>query len=349
MIKYLYMKFAGNMHMTLKLLVVAALFMHIGYLIIFALMGAEKLVVTNIFSVITYILLVVIVFEDSQNLKIAMAIFQFEVLFHAVICMLVLGYGFGFELLFFAMLVNLLLIANSHSKLTYFMLMATVSMFIVLFWLLFDNRVDTGFWSHFLFTYNFVLVAVVFVLMTDLLEVSNSFELLNVKKQRSILKDMANKDPLTGLLNRKSLDIFVQDYLHNDVNFAVIIGDIDNFKMINDTYGHNAGDDALVRIASVFKSVFRHNDFVCRWGGEEFLIIIYDVEPNIAFETMNRAKSLITQTPLNFENKKIELTLTYGMVTHIKGSDINIEQMIKKADDLLYKGKKSGKNRIVTS
>ncbi|QCD45646.1 GGDEF domain-containing protein [Campylobacter mucosalis] len=166
-----------------------------------------------------------------------------------------------------------------------------------------------------------------------------------LKDERDELERLSKHDYLTGLLNRRSIEHIIKykPKIFKKPNSVLIMGDIDNFKFINDTYGHNWGDRVLQDIATTLKKIFRKDDFICRWGGEEFLIII--PEANIEF-----IHSLPKRLLKNISNNKLpsgaSVTMTFGMVIFLNGFDDNFTQMIKKADELLYRGKKNGKDRV---
>ena len=126
--------------------------------------------------------------------------------------------------------------------------------------------------------------------------------------------------------------------------FTMILGDIDDFKRVNDTYGHDAGDLVLVSVANTIQNTVRSNDAVCRWGGEEILILVDD-DLDSASLAAERIRKSIEQMEVAFEGKKIKVTMTFGIAESIPG--YKIEHLIQQADDKLYYGKKHGKNQVV--
>ena len=166
--------------------------------------------------------------------------------------------------------------------------------------------------------------------------------------QNEQLDEMAHKDPLTHLLNRRSMSGYLQrsmDVLRtNGKRFSLILGDIDDFKHINDTYGHDAGDLVLVTVSQILTESIRDGDVVCRWGGEEILILIND-PVETASMAAERIRKRIESSVTTFEGQPIKITMTFGISESIPG--YRIEQLIQQADDKLYKGKKSGKNCVV--
>lgn len=154
-----------------------------------------------------------------------------------------------------------------------------------------------------------------------------------LKKELAKYKEMAYKDTLTSLNNRRSLES-ISDY------DCLILGDIDHFKIINDTYGHLVGDEVLVEISSVFKHFVRETDYVCRWGGEEFLIFLKNCDDEDAYGKANLLREKIMELSDEFG---FEITMSFG-VSNL--SDRTLEDAIKNADEAMYESKHNGRNRV---
>lgn len=159
---------------------------------------------------------------------------------------------------------------------------------------------------------------------------------------------MAHRDPLTRLLNRRSMSERMKESMNSlkvsGRRFSLILADIDDFKHVNDTFGHDAGDLVLVTVANIMKESLREEDVVCRWGGEEFLILIKD-PIEMATLSADKIRKNVEASEVNFARQTIKITLTLGVAESIPG--YRIEQLIQQADDKLYKGKKNGKNCVV--
>ncbi len=160
------------------------------------------------------------------------------------------------------------------------------------------------------------------------------------------LRRQANIDPLTGLNNRRSTMEYLETLLKNaDRQISICLCDIDHFKAVNDTYGHNTGDVVLKRIAETFRTGLPQDCFVSRWGGEEFLLIFPQSngdEANIALESLRRKIKAIA---FDGDGTTFSVSLTFGLVEYDFHSDITA--VLKEADDKLYLGKESGRDRIV--
>lgn len=157
------------------------------------------------------------------------------------------------------------------------------------------------------------------------------------------LTQLANYDELTKLRNRRSILAIWKDLGRND--YCVVMGDIDDFKKINDTYGHERGDDVLKLVASNLDSAVDTVDYVSRWGGEEFLMIVFG---NIAYalKVVDRVQQELRAADLRADGKKLTVTMTFGVCEASEVPDGDIDEIIRHADERLYLGKTSGKNCI---
>ena len=160
------------------------------------------------------------------------------------------------------------------------------------------------------------------------------------------LEKLSKTDPLTKLLNRRAIEGVIEELKNKneEMNYTVCICDIDFFKKINDTYGHKAGDKVLETVSDLIKNGLRKKDFVSRWGGEEFLLLFPHTEKNEAKKIIERLKNTIEKTQINYEDKKIKLTMSFGIASSNNLNEIN--KIIKNADTALYHSKKTGRNKI---
>lgn len=169
------------------------------------------------------------------------------------------------------------------------------------------------------------------------------FEMNAAKEQ---LTYYSNHDLLTGLFNRRFFEHIMQRNKNENLNkYTMAIFDIDDFKKVNDTYGHQAGDKVLVSISTIIENISCKEFVTVRWGGEEFVLYMPQTDEQKAFEFLESLRRKIEGTVVEFEDQKISVTVTVGMCT---GSSLTeYESVIKQADDRLYYGKRNGKNRIV--
>lgn len=184
----------------------------------------------------------------------------------------------------------------------------------------------------------------------DLREINErlSKEVIERVRAEQALEIAAMTDPLTGLLNRRAtLDHFRHEIFHSQRTgdpFVVLLADLDYFKRINDTEGHDAGDRILIEVGRRLEKVVRGQDIVSRWGGEEFLIILPETAIDGGLVLGEKIRANIERELFSIENKKISLTLSIGVSEFVPGQ--TIEECIKTADEALYRAKNSGKNRV---
>lgn len=163
------------------------------------------------------------------------------------------------------------------------------------------------------------------------------------------LEVLSTTDPLTGLYNRRYMiqqlereAVRYQRYLHP---FTLLIADIDHFKIINDTYGHDCGDFVLQQLAIDLKAHLRCQDFVARWGGEEFLVLLTETDEDAAIQLAERLLKTVAETSFIYKDVTLKITLTIGSASY--HNTTTIEETIKKADRALYDGKRNGRNQYV--
>ncbi len=163
-------------------------------------------------------------------------------------------------------------------------------------------------------------------------------------------KDLALIDPLTKLWNRRYFFTTFNEIL-NPTNkkrdITLILFDLDNFKRLNDNYGHPVGDKVLKEVGRVLKSSFRDRDIVARLGGDEFAVLLTRLEKEKAPKIIKRLKEKIKAISISNENVEIkDIGVSIG-VTHIKEDDFNYHSMYSRADKALYEAKELGKDRII--
>jgi diguanylate cyclase (GGDEF)-like protein len=186
-----------------------------------------------------------------------------------------------------------------------------------------------------------------FVISLIVLAIAN----FTINRYQNRLEQMATTDPLTGVANRHVFEtIFEQiskSSQRNDTKVSVIMLDVDHFKQVNDKYGHNAGDLALKSVVKTIKERLRDSDTVCRWGGEEFLIILPDCDLKRAEIIAENIRKSIQKRVILYGQHDINLTVSMGITEYIKGEDTI--SLINRVDETLYQSKGSGRNRVSIS
>ena len=164
------------------------------------------------------------------------------------------------------------------------------------------------------------------------------------------LEKYANYDTLTRLLNRRSMDNYLQAAYRQaktgKTSFCLLMADIDDFKKVNDTYGHDCGDEVLKYVAQIITTGVKKNDNVFRWGGEEICILL-NADEEKAVAAAERIRKDIESDPVNYRNDvRVSVTVTMGVSPYRDG--MTIQTMMDDADAKLYWGKRNGKNQVVS-
>jgi len=186
-----------------------------------------------------------------------------------------------------------------------------------------------------------------------LMDYAQEMEMKNKELQELMIKleNSAMTDFLTGLANRRQM---VQRLIAEESNIrrngceaTLIMADIDHFKTINDTYGHDCGDLVLKSVANIIKSVIREEDVIARWGGEEFIMLLPGMDSTLGKNAAERIRQLVEAAVFPCQEKKFSITLTLGVAK--LDQTVGLDASIKKADEALYQGKKLSRNCVVVA
>lgn len=176
------------------------------------------------------------------------------------------------------------------------------------------------------------------------------FVLLSAGHSASVLRKAALTDHLTGLPNRRAFEALVHRALGGeaeaDRKSALAVFDVDHFKHVNDTHGHDVGDAVLQHVAQVLSRAIRDTDHVARLGGEEFVALIHASSPASASDIAERARQAVEDTPYVLNGKPIPVTISAGLV-EVKGDEPSLTRLFKQADTALYEAKDAGRNRVI--
>ena len=193
----------------------------------------------------------------------------------------------------------------------------------------------------------YVISISIFVILSLIFPAAAGYKLIkNDEKMKAEIKRLSEEDYLTKLYNRRIINEIIEKEIirssrYNSA-FAIILMDIDDFKIINDTFGHNTGDKVLVQFSNTLKQTIREADIAGRWGGEEFLVICPETN-------LYGAISLAEKLRANIENSEFQnaghVTASFG-VAGIRHGD-NVKSLIQRADNFLYSAKEAGKNNVM--
>ena len=172
-----------------------------------------------------------------------------------------------------------------------------------------------------------------------------------IKKAQKKMAEMSTRDELTGLYNRRyfmeALGREVSRAKRYETDLVLCMMDLDHFKRINDTYGHQAGDMVLTEIGKMLKKCIRQSDLVCRYGGEEFAVIFPNVRPEEAHMVCERFKEMVAGHQFKYNSSQFQLTVSTGIAPFSEPKSTSLQKLVDLADQALYQAKDAGRNRVV--
>jgi diguanylate cyclase (GGDEF)-like protein len=177
-----------------------------------------------------------------------------------------------------------------------------------------------------------------------------SAPILEARMYMDLLREQSIRDPLTGLYNRRFLEETINTITaqvkRRGTTLGILLIDVDYFKQVNDIYGHDAGDKVLVEVAKTIKSSIRESDIVVRYGGEEFLVLLLDVQPGYSVHVAEKIRVAVESKVIDIGTAQLKRTISIG-VSEFPADTDRIWQCIKFADIALYRAKEEGRNRVV--
>lgn len=329
---------------------------HVSLAVFFWVNSANIIFLYNCFSIIVYLFSFALLRKwNYNNSKTYIVTIFVEIYIFMVLAIICLGWEFGFQNYCIAFTSSIIFIdfyqntrSNSRVKKILFSLF-TVFLYIILYM---ESQlyppiyhIDSVISARVLFVINSLASFAFFVMF--LLIYYNA-----IYHMKSALLQASERDALTGLYNRRTMLQILNRQLseEHDKQYAIAMFDVDYFKKVNDTYGHDVGDHVLNYLAKQFQSLNdASKDFwISRWGGEEFLVLYrYEGNPSAVIEFFEQIRKNVEENPMSHGTIQIPITVTIGL-TFIAGEK-EVKEWIKEADSLLYIGKENGRNRVVVS
>jgi len=332
-------------YLTMMFSIIFAGIMHAFLICAMQIIGVNLFVVVNIVSVLIYGSILVLV-RIRRTYQLAGIIITCEVILYTVFASIYLGENCYFFLYFFLILLIQLNISYAKPSVR---VISSVIIFIALIAVVVVEFYAEPFYKFqdevgimILSISNCVLCF--FGIFLQLLAIS-IIRKDNAERVRKY-EEWAHTDSLTGIYNRWYADGFIANFSEKreEICWCVAMLDIDDFKKVNDTMGHPAGDEVLKSLANILKNSFRKTDVLFRWGGEEFLLFLSNVELETAVQILDVVRKRICDTPVCIGDAKINYTVTIGVV-EVDWEDVR--GSISVSDERLYFGKQNGKNQVV--
>ena len=323
---------------------VFSFFTHAGFTIVFLLLEVPILAAYNVASCVVFIFAALL--NQRGRYRLAFHIAALEVLLHSSLCAFLIGWETGFHY-FILGIVPFAAILPQASRLRKTLLVSVLIASYGAVYFASDAVANLYQLAPQMVTalnyMNLVLTFGAFSFLVRYLAKAST-------RAEERVAEASRTDYLTGVLNRRgmneSLDAARSIARRSGQPLTVIIGDLDDFKMINDNYGHNCGDRVLVAVTERLQGSIREEDLVARWGGEEFLILLPATDAAGARKVGEKLLHSIREQPFNCGPHSLHTTITLGLAAG-NGHE-TAEDLIGRADRALYYGKQSGKNRLIT-
>ncbi len=334
-------KFSKELAFTIDIIL---LLIHIYLLTFFAICHITPMAVVNIFSVFVYLVMMKVV---KRKPYMFMMVTFWEILLHMILAIVFVGWDFGFQFYCFALIPLVFfcdhLKRSGSGKSSY---PISWSVFVIVCFLalrIYTWNFDAFYYAKHTFTILWSAgINAVFIFVFLIFYIAN-YESLTLQTEK-----LAMKDQLTGLNNRHKMRSLMEIVQEQNENYTIAISmmDIDNFKRVNDTYGHDIGDVVLKAVAAHIHKVQSETVIVCRWGGEEFLVMAIGEDCyRILQKKMRKLVEDISNHIVKTEELEIGVTITVGVA--VRKNLETIDEVISRADKYLYEGKLSGKNKMI--
>ncbi len=331
----------------------ACLAAHILYCILFSRAGVKIMSGFNVFSVIFYALMLIGVKPVKEKLDLAYATLA-EIIIHAALATVCVGVIPDFCMFLLMIIPLTFLMPNKNPNIPFVVMFVSVSLYGILRYIFQEPgraiyMVEDIPLLVTLYVINIIVGSFVLIYVATIYTCSKHYKECKINVQNEQLKIMASTDPLTKLNNRREINIKLSDICaksrENGKHFVVGIADIDDFKKVNDIYGHDYGDVVLASVAAVIAGSLPQNGCAARWGGEEFLFVLPDTGIEDGLACAEKIIKAVRAQKFSHDSADFFVTMTAGICECAPGD--YIDRLISRADARLYKGKYSGKNCVV--
>jgi diguanylate cyclase (GGDEF)-like protein len=276
-----------------------------------------------------------------------------EIVTHAILATLFVGWNYGFEIILICMIPLPYMFMPKRKIYMHLLSLWTIALFIALRICCVDvglriseNVTDEP--SSLWYIFNCSLSFTVILMLTFIFRSRTDNLNQSLSEQNVRLKKVASVDSLTGLLNRRAMSGYLEQIAMTADYYSVALLDIDFFKRVNDTYGHAAGDEVLLKVSQLLLKNVPTEGYICRWGGEEILIVLPGFTIGQSREIAEDLRKKISEIRFESGGTEFGITVTIGVYECKNTDSETVDTAIRIADDRLYSGKNSGRNRVVS-
>lgn len=327
----------------LTLVTVIAAVAHLSFIFLFDSVGVAWMARANVASVLVYVLSALLI-QNGRHM-VAMVLIVGEILLHGILAVAVIGWDSGFHY-YIILIMPVTILSNFHASWFKAVVATAVGVLYMALDFIFRNAAPLEMVPQpMLQGLHYFNQASTLVILAML---ATAYYRLVANAEAS-LRQQACTDPLTQLQNRRfAMEVAQHEaavFERGGRPLALVLGDIDHFKRINDLHGHETGDTALKAVAQALREGVREVDHVARWGGEEFLMLLPSTDEEEALRVSERVREAIAQIDLVHQHQLVPISITLGVSLLSPGE--TIEQALARADQALYKGKTAGRNRVI--
>lgn len=329
-------------HRTVIFLIMC-LCVHVFNVCFFGTIGLVPLAILNVVSSVLYIVFLTLI-KKNENLRISFA--YFEIIIFSALSELTSGGHFGYLNFVIGMVAVIFFLLPSTNKKKYvYQFIGAICAIAIGQISVFNFSLYPEMMNVVMEYKSFVGVLNLVITLFTLFYLSNLY-LIELRTTREKLDYTSNHDMLTGLYNRRFFEgIMKRSKEEKESSFSVAMLDVDDFKKINDTYGHAIGDKVLATVSKCIESCLPPDAVAVRWGGEEFVLYLPKVDNAYALDILGTFRSKLSEQVVYYKDTRVSITVTIGLCT---GDSIgDYEDYLRQADEKLYWGKKHGKNQIV--
>jgi diguanylate cyclase (GGDEF)-like protein len=332
-----------------KFTLIFGLFAHIAYVIFFAWLHIGLLVTTNIIGAIGCFYC--ILKNNKGHFILCVTLSAVNTIINTSLAILIMGWDCGFQLFLLFAAAAIFFCPTLRIRIKGLFAVLACCLFLGLKFttntippLVSLNDSILSFTENL----NILVLFCIIIIMSYSYSKYTNLSVQKLHRTYNSLRNLANTDPLTSLPNRRAmsnmLDTEINRYARSKKTFVLILCDIDNFKAINDSYGHDCGDHVLTEVSALMSRLLRRQDIVARWGGEEFLILLPESDLEAGRIVAEKLRNEISNATFHYDEHDIKITMTFGISLYDHAEET--KDVIKRADKALYFGKSNGKNRI---